>query len=273
MIVQYASDIHQEFKSADIIPKLFKNIKADVLVLAGDICAMNKEEHFRKFVALITYYSPRYKYIFHVAGNHEYYALDDNENPKAADAADCMDAINRKLKALNKQVKNYLYLNCDTVTVNINGAPYTFIGATLWTKVSKKEWKDAEDRMNDYVYIHVNKKGTIRPFSIEDMQGLHAKHRLFIKKALLDSENQGIPTVLITHHKPISDTPAEKVTEYTKMYETEISNIFTPNLKAVIWGHTHKHHYSNENGVILTSNPKGYPSQHCGYRHDFGITL
>lgn len=267
MIIQYASDIHQEFKSDDIIPKLFKNIKADVLVLAGDICAMADEDNFRKFVALIAYHHMKYKYIFHVAGNHEYYS-DSGKTPN-----DCMDAVNRKLKAMNKQFPNYIYLNCDVVTVSINQKPYTFIGATLWTKVEKSQWEFAQSSMNDYEHIFVNRNQDVRKFTIEDMQKLHTKHKLFLKKAIEKTNEQNMPVIVITHHKSISDTPQNRRTQYTQMYETDISSLFKTNVKVVIWGHTHKHYMRVDGNITFASNPKGYPSQHCGFRSDLGISV
>ncbi|MGL5934537.1 MAG: metallophosphoesterase [Cetobacterium sp.] len=268
MLIQYASDIHQEFKDIDIIPKLFKNIKADVLVLAGDICAMADEENFRKFISLIAYHQSKYKYIFHVAGNHEFYS----ETKEGKTKHEPIDFINRKLKALNKQFPNYLYLNCDVVTVSINNKPYTFIGATLWTKVEKNQWAFAQKSMNDYVHIYVNRASDIRQFTIEDMQKLHAKHRLFLKKAIEQTVG-GPPVIVITHHKSISDTPHEKRNEYTQMYESEMRSFFKPHVRVVIWGHTHKHYLNTDGNITYASNPKGYPHQHCGFRNDLGIEV
>lgn len=267
MLIQYASDIHQEFKSEDIIPRLFKNIKADVLILAGDICAVADDDTFRKFIALIAYHHTRYKYIFHVAGNHEYYS-DSGKTPN-----ECMDAVNRKLKALNKQFPNYIYLNCDIVTVNIDSKPYTFIGATLWTKVEKNQWTFAQESMNDYSHIYVNRQNDIRKFNIEDMQKLHAKHRLFLKKAIEQTSENTIPVIMITHHKSVADTPPEKRTQYTQMYESEMRPFLKSNVRVVIWGHTHTHYMKTDGKITFASNPKGYPNQHCGFKSDLGIEV
>jgi predicted phosphodiesterase len=268
MKVQYVSDVHQEFKEVDIVPKLLKNIGADVLVLAGDICAISTPEDFNKFKLLLQYYGPKYKYIIHVAGNHEFYFTGNSPT-----TLDCMDAIHRKFKALNKLFPNYLYLNCDSVTVSINNKPYSFIGATLWTKIKKEDWNFVEGSMNDYNHIFLNRNGKVVKLTVEEMQKLHMKHRLFIKKAIEHSASMGIPTVVVTHHKSRADTPPNKITRLTQAYETDISPFYKFPVQLVIWGHTHVHFLGKENNVIYASNPKGYPSQHCGFKSDIGIEI
>lgn len=266
MIIQYVSDVHLEFKSPDIIPKLLKNINADVLVLAGDICAMGIEEDFGKFIELIKYYSPRYKNIIHVAGNHEYYAA-----KKIITKLDCMDAINRKLKALSKTFKNYLFLNCDAITLQFDNKPYMFIGATLWAKIDEKDWKFVENNMNDYTHIYINRNNLPVRLTVAEMQKLHLKHKFFIKKAIEHAAEKNIPSIIITHHKSLGDTPEHYKTRLTQAYETDITALYKLPVRAVIWGHTHKHFLKEINGITYVSNPKGYPSQHCGFKADLGI--
>ena len=268
MIVQYISDIHQEFKNADIVPKLLKNIGADVLVLAGDICAINLQEDLEKFISLLAFYCPRNKYIIHVAGNHEYYTT----APQAT-KNDCMDAVNRKFKALNKQFPNYLYLNCDAVTLTINDKPYMFIGATLWTKVQTSDLEFVQGAMNDYNFIYLNRGGIPTKFNVEEMQKLHLKHRYFIKKAIDHAATQDIPVIVVTHHKSVADTPEQKKTRLTQAYETDITHLYKHPVKVVIWGHTHIHYMNINNNITYASNPKGYPSQHCGFKPDVGIRI
>lgn len=266
--VQYCSDSHLEFKSSDIVPKLLKNINADVLILAGDICAINTPEDYDKFIALLTHYCPKYKHILHVAGNHEYYTTTTPVNK-----SDCMDAVNRKFKSLKKTFPNYTYLNCDAVTLQINNKSYMFIGATLWTKIQNVDWSYVENRMNDYSCIYLNRGDQIIKWNVEDMQKLHAKHKIFIKKAIDHAASLNIPTILITHHKPLEDTTEYDKNKLTQAYETEIRPLLKSPVKLCIWGHTHTHYLKKINGIIYTSNPIGYKFQHCGFKTDLGITI
>jgi predicted phosphodiesterase len=267
MLIQYTSDIHLEFRTLDQIPKLFKNINADVLVLAGDICAINTPEDYEKFIAMLKYYTPKYKHVLHVAGNHEAYCTG------MPTTNNCMDAVNRKLKSLSKTYPNYIYLNCDTITLTINKKPYMFIGATLWTKVYFKDREEVQTRMNDYECIYLHKDKKVVKFTVADMQKLHSRHALFIKKAIAESVKTKIPAVLITHHKPVGDTTAEKKNILTQAYESDITSIIVAPVKVCIYGHTHVHYDKVINGVRYLSNPIGYPGQHTLYKNDLGVEV
>lgn len=268
MLIQYSSDIHLEFRSIDQVPKIFKNIGADVLILAGDICAINLPEDYAKFVALLTYYTPKYKYIIHVAGNHEYYATNDKI---AKDL--CMESVNRKLKAMTKMFPNYLYLNCDTVTLTISEKKYMFIGATLWTRVDLKDRLEVQNRMNDYDNIYMYKGNKCVKYTVADMQRLHSKHVTFIKKAVAIAANLKLHAVLITHHKPVGDTLETARTVLTQAYECDITDIVSSPVKLSIFGHTHQKYHKMNKNVLYVSNPLGYPGQHTKFENDLGIAV
>lgn len=255
-----------EFKSIDIIPRLLKNINADVLVLAGDICAINTKEDYDKFVALLRYYCPKYKYVVHVSGNHEFYTT-----TKPVTKLDCMDAVHRKFKALNKNFKNYLYLNCDTVTLQINDKAYMFIGCTLWTKVKPKDQEEVESQMNDYNCIFVNKGGNISKLTINDMQKIHMRHRLFIKKSIEQATLLKTPAILVTHHRPLAEATHNDPTD--QAYTVDLSDVIKKPIVLSISGHVH--HFMDKiiNDVRYVTNPSGYPRQRTGFRSDYSITL
>lgn len=267
MLVQYSSDLHIEFLTAEQIPKLFKNIGADVLVLAGDICAINNPTDYDKFIVMLNYYTPKYEYVLMIAGNHEYYCTGTPSKDT------CMDAVNRRLKALSKTYTNYIYLNCDTVTLTIKKKSYTFIGATLWTKVCIADRLTVQDKMNDYECIYTCKPSGIAKFTVADMQKLHAKHVLFIKKTLSELKGKKTSVVLITHHKPVGDTTDEKKTVLTQAYECDITDLIVSPIKIAIYGHTHVKYDKVINGVRYLSNPRGYPSQRTKYDNDGCIEI
>jgi|SRR6476620_13492 len=268
MLVQYVSDLHLEFKTKNVIPKLLKNIKADILVLAGDICTVGDKDGFDKFQELLKHYCPKYKYILHVAGNHEYYIT--NKHPKPEE---CMSGIDSKLKDLSKTYKNYVYLNCGRIVVNIDNKNYMFIGATLWSKVQKKNLAEVQEAMNDYVNIYICKDNKISYFNVEYMQKLHIKHRNYLKTSIDKAKSLNIPAIIITHHKSLADTEPEKVTAITQAYETDMSRILKPPVVAVIWGHTHSHYFKKENNITYASNPMGYPYQQCGFKNNLGLSI
>jgi predicted phosphodiesterase len=274
MLIQYISDLHLEMKEPSVIPKLLKNINADILVLAGDICTVASKQQFDKFLTLLNYYKTRYKYILHVAGNHEYY-VDPTDAPVVT-INECMKAVDTKFKYIMKNIPNYIYLNCTDITLEINKKLYRFIGATLWTKVQKKNQEEIQNSMNDYDCIYINdKNGKINKYTVQDMQRIHAKHLSFIKKAIAQASVFDVPVILITHHKTLiePDTMKQRDPVIRQAYENDMSEIIKPPIKVVIWGHTHEHCYKKIKGITYTSNPKGYPSQHTLFDADLGVKV
>jgi len=266
--IQYVSDIHLEFRDISEIPNLLKNINADVLILGGDIVTVNDKKDYEKFIFFLNFYCPRYKFLIHISGNHEFYYT-SKDNPLKAN---CMDMVHKKFKSLNKTFPNYLYLNCDTVTLNINNSQYNFIGATLWTKVPPEKYETIESRMNDYSHIYVNKNNEVVKFTVPEMQRLHNRHFMFIKRSIDIATNLNIPTILITHHKSISDENLRQ-SELTCAYECDITRIIKPIVKLAVYGHTHKHYSRLYNGTLFVSNPKGYIGQHTMFKPDLAVTL
>lgn len=267
---QFVSDIHIEFLSKDKIPRLLKNVGADVLILAGDICAMGNAEDYEKFIAFLDYYCPKYKYLVMVAGNHAYYI---NKNPKSVTKEDTMPAINKRLKDLRKKYTNYYYLDCNTVELNINGKTINFIGASLWTYIKPEDRNKIQHMMNDYQNIYLIHNDEPDKFQVEDMQRLHKKHLAFIKRAVKAAKEKNIASILITHHKPIEDTPEDKKSIYTQAYETDITKFITKPIKYAIHGHTHNSYSKMINGVNYLSNPKGYPNERTGFKDDLFIEI
>lgn len=266
--IQYCSDLHLEFKPITQIPKLVKNVGADILVLAGDISAIDSTRDYDKFVALITYYSKKYKYIIHISGNHEMYCT-----TKQVRKEHCVDEVHKKFKALMKLITNYIYLNCDIVTLTINNKPYMFAGATLWTKINPTDAEYVQKSMNDYssIYLYDNALDKIEKYTVEHMQKAHSKHVAFFKRAIKKATEAKLPLVIITHHKPIFE--GSTTNRLKQAYEVDMSKILKRPVVLAIHGHTHEHYDKTINGIRYVSNPKGYPSQHCNYKDDIYVSI
>lgn len=253
------SDIHLEFRNN------YKNIlkmKADVLCLAGDICPCGTEEDYKTFTEFLTFVCPKYKYIIHVPGNHEYYT----SGAKEITIWNTMNEINKRLKKLRDIFPNYIFLNGEVEILIINEKKCAFIGATLWTKINVNDYKTIENNMNDYSHIYVGK--IPRKITVKEVQQIHNKHVAFIAMAI--KKFNKIPCVLVTHHKPVKDSTESDV--LTQAYETDITPIIK-NIKYAFHGHTHKHYDKIINGVRYLANPKGYYYQHTEFIDDLVVTL
>ncbi len=264
--IAYVSDIHLEFRG-----NTFTNIirmKADVLCLAGDICACGNKKDYSVFVDFLKYICPRFKYVIHVSGNHEYYTAGE----KTISKWNTMQEIDKRFKALEKQIPHYIYLNCQAVKLTINAHPYIFIGATLWAHIALKDYRSVQEGMNDYNYIYVLKNGVPARLTVPDMQRIHKRHVAFIAEAVRRFKNY--PCVVITHHKPIEDSEVKDI--LTQAYETDITHIIGmkgSNVKCAIHGHTHKHYNKVINGIKYVSNPKGYIGQRTRYVDNLVVVI
>jgi 3',5'-cyclic AMP phosphodiesterase CpdA len=128
--------------------------------------------------------------------------------------------------------------------------------------------------MNDYSYIYTWSENKPRLVSVHDIQKIHKRHARFITASIKFFTEKKIPTVLITHHKPVAD--ATNVDYLTQAYETDMRKIIEiPNstVKYAFHGHTHVHYDKTYNNVRYMSNPKGYPSQRTNYDIDFLVSL
>lgn len=268
MLIQYVSDLHLEFRGTN-----FKNLikpTGDVLIMAGDISAMGTKSDFNNFIKFLKFITPQFKYVLHVAGNHEFYYSDT----KGTKNIQCtMQYINKKLKLLESHFNNYKYLDCETITLTINKKKYAFIGASLWAKVCLKDRDKIQKGMNDYNFIYMEDKSSVRKYNITDMQKMYRKHYKYIKDTLEKNKESKTPFILITHHKPVDDTNSAESDIYTQAYESNTYKILKKPIKLAIHGHTHKHYDKTINGIRYVSNPLGYILQPTGFINDLVIKI
>jgi predicted phosphodiesterase len=259
--IQIISDMHLEFRGVK-----FKRIikpSAPILFLLGDICACGDDDDFETYKQFITFISPKFKFIFHVPGNHEYY---NTTNPKTT-----MSDIDLRIKKYLKSFSNIFYLNNDTKRLLINNKTYVFVGAALWSNVRLKDRKEVGALMNDYSCIYVKDKQKIRKYNIEDMSKLHVTSVRYIKKIMKTIKSSEV-AILLTHHKPIRDEDISNTK--SQAYESDLRGIIiTHPFKLAAHGHTHVKYDKVIDGVHVVSNPKGYISQKTRYDDTYTVSV
>lgn len=259
--VQFVSDLHLEYRNTNQL--LMIRPVGHILVLAGDIVNASNMEEMSKFVSFLEHYSKYYKFIFHVAGNHEFYSTNSVDSSKTI--TDCL----RSLKHLNKRFSNYHLLDRSVFRFEENGNKYAVIGATLWTGFPKEKYKEVEAMMNDYVYIWNSRRG--QPNERLTAANVAKRHQLdtaFIGKEVSRC-GQDEKIILITHHKPVADIPDD----FT--YQTDMTGKFLSRpIKIAIHGHTHEMYDRVVNGVRILSNPGGYfGKQETGFRSSWYVRV
>lgn len=264
--LQIVSDLHLEFRGDN-----FKNIlkpTGDILCLLGDISAIGIDTDWETYKNFIRYMSPKFKYIFHVPGNHEYYT--DNKNITIDKT---IQGINLRLFKFEKEIPNLRVLINTTVRMEMDNKKYMFIGSTLWSHILNNH-QYVEKNMNDYSYIwyKIPKPRTtsklinfnqIRKYTVADMTQLHNNSVKYIIKELKSATDE-IP-ILLTHHKPVITKIDTDI--LSQAYHTDLTKkIIKPPLLLAAHGHTHEGMDTIINGVRIFSNPKGYPSEKTNFK-------
>jgi predicted phosphodiesterase len=256
--IQIISDMHLEFRKTN-----FRQIikpSAPILCLLGDICACGNDVDFEIYKKFITYIASKFKYVFHIPGNHEYY---NTEPPNKT-----ISEINSDINTFTNLFNNVFFLNNDVKRIVIKNKVYVFVGSPLWSYIQPKNKKEIQDSMNDYSCIYTDKKNI---FKVDDMLQIHAESVLYIQKIMTCIEPNEIG-VLLTHHKPIRDTDLNNV--MSQAYETDLADkLITYPFRLACHGHTHKKYDKIINGVRVVSNPKGYPSEKTYYQCDFAVSI
>ncbi len=235
MIIQIASDLHNEFGEFDID---FNNI--DLLILAGDIAVGEKG---------IGWINEKIKRtpVIYVPGNHEYYK---HAYPKL------LHKLKEKTKGTNIHIM-------DNDCITIDGI--TFHGTTLWTNFElfgdpKVAGIEAQYRMNDYNQIRLDQ--TYSKLRSIDTHVMHYKSLDWLRSSLVNSKTN--VNVVVTHHAPsIQSIPDD-------FKEDIISAAFASNLddfiketNPLLWVHGHVHtcfDYKIGNTRVIC-NPRGYPNE------------
>lgn len=233
MKIQILSDLHIEYSIFDI-----PNIKADVLILAGDIGIGSS------VVSYIKKYRNNYKEIIYVAGNHEYYG--GNISIVSKEIADfCSE---NDIKFLDNNY--FIFEDC------------VFIGSTLWTdfRLYGEELEKigfymnrAKNGINDFNLIRY--AGMF--FSPSHCATLSLNSQKYIKNQLETFKD--LKKIVVTHHAP----------SVKSVHEKYLGNILNPcfanELNELVscsnfWIHGHVHDsfdYHIENCRVI-ANPRGY---------------
>ena len=179
MKIQYASDLHLEFKSnTKYLKKNPFKVTGEILILAGDIHVLGSYGFLNN--PFWDWASKNYKQVIIAYGNHEFYNKYDLSQMK--------DGFKYKIRD-----NVYYYYNC---VINIDDID--IIVSTLWSYISPENVKSCENCVNDFRQIKWGKnKLTAEKFNEE-----HKRCLDFIKKAMIESKAK--TKIIVTHHVPSS---------------------------------------------------------------------
>lgn len=239
LTVQFCSDLHLEFYANKAIDyqALVKPV-APIIALLGDI-GHPVESHYADF---IDYCAKHFQFVLIISGNHEYY-----NNDKIT--------IDQIINYICYQYNNVFYLNRQSKV--INGC--RFIGATLWSEIPSKNFDFISNYLNDYHLISYSNSKVTPAIT----NAWHQQDLAFIKNELKQANIHKQEVVVLTHHCPLINGTSHPIYVNSRSncaFATDLSYLFTSNLKYWLCGHTHYNFTINYNNTIVMSNQAGYPN-------------
>ncbi len=242
MNIRLLSDLHNEFSVFEI-PKTDLD-SSSTLVLAGDICVVEKPSSYRNFLADAC---DRFEDVIFVAGNHEFYGS-------------CIQKVHDTFS--NLPYSNFHYLNDSTFVKN----EVAFIGATLWTDLKSNNpvvaWK-VESTLNDYKKIRIGTNAEPYKYKLRAIHtyGINQKSKKYIFDSIEAYKKQGLKIVVVTHHGPSWNSVPDryKADDVSYGYCNEYYYAIEENGPDVwVHGHTHDSFDYVIGKTRIICNPRGY---------------
>jgi predicted phosphodiesterase len=216
---------------------LWQKVKPQVKVaiVAGDI-----DTH--DFEKTVTEIAAKFKKVFVVFGNHEFYHKDIDWRPNKNLIPDNVTILDRTCEEYEGKV---------------------FMGCTLWTDLKNNDWfvaHAADKGINDFHAITANNGGT--RFTAQMAYEKHLQEKAWLK--LMIEQNRGKDIVIVTHFMPTMEVVHPK---WRRMATEMLNYYFAANCddiiemceaKAWVFGHTHDKRRMTVNGVPMYCNPLGY---------------
>jgi predicted MPP superfamily phosphohydrolase len=199
---QVLSDIHLEkskYKNLDI---LIHPIKADNLILAGDIGSPLKS-NYKEY---IKFCSENYKRVFLVCGNHEYW-VNTIENTEII------------IKDICKKYNNIYLLNNKCIEFEENYRKYKIFGSTLWSLVDNSKLYSMDNNLiHNFDFVKRNK--------------------LFMET--VKNINSNSYDIIITHHSPTFQIIQKRLKgmNNNQLFASKLDHLIR-NSKYWICGHLH----------------------------------
>lgn len=248
MKFQLYSDVHLEIDAS------LKLQGGENLLLAGDIMvarvfrdnksdarSRSMKKGFQKF---INEECSKYKNVFYIVGNHEYY--EDIWQ-------DTIPLLRRAMEGTNVRVMDNEFVHLDE--------EITLWGGTMWTsfRESLAHRMAAASYMNDYNLI-----GNAETGNLITTDFIQRQNAISFNQLRLDVEaNKGRKLLVMTHHAPTRKSTHPRYENdhlinaaYMNDYDNFIA--YNPDIKVWVHGHTHDTHQYTIDTTRVYCNPRGY---------------
>lgn len=236
MKIQYASDLHLEFKdNASYLKHHPMDVTGDILILAGDIGYLGDKNYASH--PFWDWASENFRQVIVAMGNHEFY--------KSSDISTLEDGYKLPIR--------------HNVAAYYNGVAsiddIDIIVSTLWSEISLKEAAYTEQVISDFRRILYEGE----PLTFSDFNREHRKCLAFIKSTV--SESKAKHKIVVTHHVPSFQMlcPKFKDSKANGAFTVELEDyIRTSDIDYWIYGHSHYNVDVRIGNTLCISNQLGY---------------
>ena len=236
MKIQYASDLHLEFKeNASYLKHHPMEVVGDILILAGDIGYIGDQNYARH--PFWDWASANFRQVIVAMGNHEFYKFFD------------ISTLEDGYKLLIRH-NVAAYYNSVVSVDDID-----IIVSTLWSEIPLKEASYTEQVISDFRRILYEGE----PLTFSDFNREHHKCLAFIKSAV--SESKVKHKIVVTHHVPSFQMlcPKFKDSNANGAFTVELEDyIRTSGIDYWIYGHSHYNIDVRIGNTLCISNQLGY---------------
>ncbi|MDE6804979.1 MAG: metallophosphoesterase [Muribaculaceae bacterium] len=253
MKIQYASDLHLEFKeNAGYIKHNPLEVVGDILILAGDIGYLGDQNY--SWHPFWDWASENFEQVIVAMGNHEFY--------KFFDISTLGDGYKLQIRHNVAAYYNAVIPIGDT----------DIIVSTLWSAILLKDAAYTEQVISDFRRIMF--KGELLTFA--DFNREHRRCLDFIKSAV--SQSNATHKIVVTHHVPSFRMlcPKFKDSNANGAFTVELEDyIQSSGIGYWIYGHSHYNVDVRIGRTLCISNQLGYVfhNEHTSFRKDATIEL
>ncbi len=236
MKFQIMSDLHLEFEGHDLGERFVKllPVEADNLILAGDVFS---KPHMDVFDECYDWFQSKWKRVFYVPGNHEYYGS---------------DALLLSMK-LKKHIRR-CYMLTDKTQV---------LSTTLWFKNTVGANLRAKQGMADFYQIQNFDRWVTE------------EHERDLDYLTMELDFEKCPyNVVVTHHLPHhrSIHPRYGNSSLNQFFfSSDSEELFGIADTLFVHGHTHSKMDYIENYTRVVANPRGYPGETLDWNPAFTV--
>lgn len=253
MKIQYASDLHLEFKdNASYLKHNPLEVVGDILILAGDIGYLDDQNY--SWHPFWDWASENFEQAIVAMGNHEFY--------KSFDIANLSDGHKLQIRQNIAAYYNAVIPIEDT----------DIIVSTLWSSIPLQEAAYTEQVISDF--RRIMSKGELLTFA--DFNREHRRCLDFIKSAV--SQSNAAHKIVVTHHVPSFRMlcPKFKDSKANGAFIVELEDfIKASDIDFWIYGHSHYNVDIQIGNTLCVSNQLGYVfhNEHDSFRNNAVIEI